>query len=899
MSHTDAATLAPSVSMPSELLLGYAQAAGAGSVIVGGKGWNLGKLARYGFTVPTGAVLAADAYRAHLQTAVSGASLTALLGIPAADADAPPTVALLDAVRAAIMAAPLPHAVADAVRVFLVSSGLLRQPVAVRSSATAEDSATASFAGIHDSVLGVVGLDGVLDAIRKCYASLWTPRAFAYRHRLGLADVDVACAVVVCAMIGRPGDPATPPVAAGVAFSVDPRSGRRDRLIINAAPGLGDALVSGHVTPAEIEFQMDVNGLALVERRGATGVLTDAQATTLARLVLRVHWALGDGQDPHDVEWVYDGEQFWLVQARPVTHLPRVTPEPVRDLPVVWSNGNLKDAVAGVPSALGYSILQPILRTILFTHAERIGYPVPAGMETFRRIDGRAYFDLTAMQWISYDGLGVTPAEMNMSMGGMQPEIPVPGHPLQGPEGGRRRKLRLRLMALLWQSARIYAREIERIRGVVRVRARDDISNLSNAEIIAWRARTEDDATAFSRLFAINNLGSFWDKMLADTIEKVRLGDGMRVTSALLAGSNAVVTAEHGYRLVELSALAEAEPAARAYLESRPLDPWGWQQLPAGSPFQRAFALFLEEFGHRGVYEVEIANPRWCEDPTYPLEQIRTFMGQPEVRGSRERAVARRRAAEQEARSLPFWLRPLVSWLTTRARRAAALREAGKSAMVSTLLMTRMMAAELGTRMVAAGVLAQPDDLFHLTWWDILAWANGEWDGSGARALVADRVAQRAAWLTLDPPDVIVLDAQGRPATLPSTFVPAAPLAAPNGRARAVRPDRLPGRAMLGTGVSSGRARGTARVIRHPDEGARLQPGDILVAPSTDPGWTPLFLRASAVVMEVGGYLSHGAIVAREYGLPAVVNVAGAVTTIQDGQTLEVDGDAGEVIVGE
>jgi phosphohistidine swiveling domain-containing protein len=265
--------------------------------------------------------------------------------------------------------------------------------------------------------------------------------------------------------------------------------------------------------------------------------------------------------------------------------------------------------------------------------------------------------------------------------------------------------------------------------------------------------------------------------------------------------------------------------------------------------------------------------------------------------------VARRKAAEREARSLPIWARPLVGWLAARARRAAALREAGKSAVVATMMVTRMMTSELGKRMAAAGLLDRPEEIFHLCWWDIVAWAEGEWDGGGARALVADRAAQQAAWLAIEAPDVIVLDGQGQPAVLPSSMTVAQPKsasgqsAAPTvGTASDDRPGAI-GRRLTGAGVSTGRARGTARVIRHPSEGARLQPGDILVAPSTDPGWTPLFLRASAVVMEVGGYLSHGAIVAREYGLPAVVNVASAVTTIQDGQLLTVDGDTGEVLI--
>jgi pyruvate,water dikinase len=553
----------PKISRPEHgsPLLSYAEAERAGPSVVGGKGWSLGRLARYGFPVPDGAVLAADAYRAHLEASHLGTQRAALAGVPATEADSPAAVARLDAIRARIEATPLPSAVVEAIGAFLDRSGLGARPLAVRSSATAEDGAEASFAGIHESVLNVAGLDGVLDAIRACYASLWMPRAFAYRRRLRIDDDAIACAVVLCTMVGRAGSGEAayvPPVAAGVAFSADPRTGRRDRVVVNAAPGLGDALASGHVDPEEVEVQVDERGLSVAARRGGlSGILTDARALSLARLVLRVHWALGEGQDPHDAEWAFDGERFWLVQARPVTRLPHLTPEPVTHLPVIWSNANLKDAVAGVPSVLGYSVLQQILRAIIYTHVQQVGYPVPGGMETIRRLDGRVYFDLTAMQWLMYDGLGFTPADVNRTLGGMQPEIPVPGDPLTGPGSGRRKLARLRLLKLLWQSARVYEREIARLREHVRARMREDISGLSNAEIAAWRDLTGVLTASFSRLFAINNAGSFWDNVLADTIEKAKPGAGPRIASGLLAGSNALLTAYHGYRLIELARVAE------------------------------------------------------------------------------------------------------------------------------------------------------------------------------------------------------------------------------------------------------------------------------------------------------------------------------------------------------
>lgn len=312
------------------------------------------------------------------------------------------------------------------------------------------------------------------------------------------------------------------------------------------------------------------------------------------------------------------------------------------------------------------------------------------------------------------------------------------------------------------------------------------------------------------------------------------------------------------------------------------------RSLPAGSPFRRELERFLEEFGHRAVYEGEIANPRWNEDPTYLLEQVRDLLESGRTHSPREMARAARAAGEAELTRLPWYVRPLVRWLARKAQEGAALREAAKSAFASIAEPGRRDFLEMGHRLVAAGKLDDPADVFHLAWADLEMYLRGEWDGTGARTLVADRKTRDAAWLAGEPEDVYILDAEGRPAAMPGereTVVAAPVIRAGDGNL------------LAGIGVAAGRATGVARVIRHPGEGHLLQEGDVLVAPSTDPGWTPLFLRASAVIMEVGGYLSHGAIVAREYGLPAVVNIPGLLSTVRTGQRLVVDGDAGTVTV--
>jgi pyruvate,water dikinase len=252
--------------------------------------------------------------------------------------------------------------------------------------------------------------------------------------------------------------------------------------------------------------------------------------------------------------------------------------------------------------------------------------------------------------------------------------------------------------------------------------------------------------------------------------------------------------------------------------------------------------------------------------------------------------AARVRAdAEADLRRTTWLFRPLARWLVERARRGMALREAAKSAGVAVFGPARGIALELGRRLVAAGHLDAVDDVYHLTHRDLEAYMTGRWDGQGARALAADRRAQRLAWQSESPPDVI---------TWTAGSLGRAPAATP---ARGSEPVLIPAATgpvsrWRGVAASPGRASGSACVLNSPLDGARLRRGNVLVAPSTDPGWTPLFLRAAAIVMETGGYISHGAIVAREYGLPAVVNLPGILHQVADSDRLVVDGDAGEVV---
>jgi len=277
------------------------------------------------------------------------------------------------------------------------------------------------------------------------------------------------------------------------------------------------------------------------------------------------------------------------------------------------------------------------------------------------------------------------------------------------------------------------------------------------------------------------------------------------------------------------------------------------------------------------VYEADYLNPRWAEDPTYILDQVRFFLAKPQAAASRDAAQRIRQEAEAKVRRAAGWRAPIISWLVGRLRRAMAARERAKSSIAELSVPSKALALEIGRRLVRAGHLNRPEQAYFLSATDLQCWLEGWWDGAGADELASDRERQREAWLAeAAPPDVISEEPDGR--------VTAKPVI--SGRQ---------GQSWAGIGAAPGHARGKARVIRDPREGNTLRSGEILVAPSTDPGWTPLFLRAGGIVMASGGYLSHGAIVAREYGIPAVVNLPGILEDLKSRDVVVVDGDRGRV----
>jgi phosphohistidine swiveling domain-containing protein len=877
--------------------LNWEESAKSDPAEVGGKGYNLGRLHRYGFPVPAGGVLTSRAYRDFLQCNRLEESINAAYGIGAEAVNDPANEKILEEIRRKIIASQIPGIIRQELAENLSGMKLPDKPVAVRSSATAEDSAKASFAGIHGSFLNVTGQVHIEHAIKECYASLWTPRAVAYRRKMGFGDKDVSLAVVIMELI--------PAVAAGVAFSCDPLSGRLDRVAISANFGLGESVVSGTVEPDEYLLDSTSAIPAIIEKKNGSKkkftrlkpeggtelvntmgeentktqfVLNDDLITELGLTTLRIHESLGWGTVNQDMEWAFDGKQFFIVQARPVTNLPEPTFPELVGQPVIWSNANIKDAAPFVMTTLSWNAGRNNLNLMLTSNLLAAGYHPTPGINWARLYKGRGYFNLSALQWGLYDAIGALPEETNNLLGGHQPEIKVPaGNPFSGWNGIKRALRKLNLVFNILKT-QYFAKEI--FKDVWKTSEswnQMNFKGMTETQLISLIEEIGKKYREFAPTYMIlASSASLPLNTLTKTLEQDFPGRGYSLTNNLLVGSAEITSAEQGYRLIELAHTALKDEAACKYFTSDHFDPAAFQdEIPVNSEFMTKFEEFLKYFGHRGVYEGELANPRWREDPTYLLENIRSellFPGNPDYR---EAQAEKRKAAEEEiSRKLKWSLQRIkINMWVKQARKGSKMREMAKYIWLKPFEPTRLLFQEIGQRLVDRRILNEQADVYHCAVPELVSIICGYWGGKGLKVLVEERKQVREELSKLDPPDVII-DEVPQP--------------------KSMSPEAT-GQVLTGIGVAAGRASGNARLIRHPGENTRLQAGDVLVAPSTDPGWTPLFLRAEAVVMEVGGYLSHGAIVAREYGIPAVVNVPGVMRSLKDGEPLTVDGDEGKV----
>lgn len=824
-------------SLPYVLPIG---ALGAGDVgVAGGKAANLGELVRAGFAVPSGFVVTTRLYREALRAA--GLDPTHL------DQQANGAAGLVQAVAALELPPALAAPVVDDYR------QLGEGPVAVRSSATAEDLPGAAFAGQQETSLNVIGSEAVLEAVRACWASLWGARAVAYRRRLGYADVP-EIAVVVQRMV--------PAEHAGVLFTADPVTGERDHVVIESSPGLGEAVVSGLVTPEHVV--VDADGRirqrrpgrreVVVRARTGGGVVHEEHATSagaalaeedlrdLASTGRRVAAHFGR---PQDIEWGYAEGAMWVLQARPLTALP---PAPVRVGAVRRASGALcAELVPTRPYPLDLSAWTlPGWFAIL----ARMAAEIPG-----IRIDVDAMFP-------QVDGV-VTE---------LRPPDPRPTRQTLTTPLRLARRLR-RFDPVRWRADPRFVAYERRVR---ELRSRDHTA-ATWPELLAVPTEVLDALDAFVDLRI--------DHLSAAVVHVVRLRVLLAVLGLsseywpLLAGQTTQTRAGND-ALAELAVRIRQEPGWLEAFRGTPdeeLVDAVWHTAPY-RPLREALQAWLDAYGHRETTSAAlVSSATWTDEPALLLGNLRALLTRPsaaEREPNSDQAAAAMARVRRRRRVRVTGSAELVRRAADAARAGMAFREDSHFHALRLRPVLRSALLEVGDRLTRAGVLEQRDGVFHLT----LAELGGLGDSAHLdpvrvrelQELVRRRVVRRA-------------ELGNAPLISPATLHP-----------RRRRP--APGALVSGTPGGGGRAAGVVRVVRAPSEFGSLRPGDVLVCPYTNPAWTPLFGLAAAVVADTGSFGSHAAIVAREYGIPAVMGTGNGTSVLADGQAVLVDGDRGDVV---
>lgn len=869
----------------------------------GGKARNLAAMARAGLPVP-----AAYAVSSEIATEIYRAVLAprdlpeALLRAPGRDV----TAERLDELRGRVLRAPLPHAVQDALSQVLEDlKGRGAVGIAVRSSSTHEDDEARSAAGIHETVLGVSTLDELSEALRQVISSVLTPRAMAYlrsnlgahpaQAKHGAEPAPLGVAVVLQAMV--------PADVAGVLFTANPISGDPHEMLLNASYGLGTAVVDGTVSPDtwridkasgwirdhvagdKAETTRFVFGRGLLQEATsaddrARACLSDAAIERLIALGKRVEAQLGGARD---IEWALASETIYLLQARPITALGKANASHARlgsaavRSRTVWSNLNVGEALPGVATPLTWSVLSKFSDAGFRRAFAALGCSVPRDAELVGNFRGRIYLNMSEFTAIAAQVPGLSPRTI-LSLGG--------GGEIDTLELETERRGRTAFVARLPMTAARFVREnyklAERVsvweRGFLAEKQRTlsmDLRLLSASALHRVLADVERllDGAGLVMLNAYGNLlgtAVALRALLSTLLPEEKAGDLDRTLRSLLTGLADVDSAEPGLELLRIAELARAEPGCRDVLVAEPLP--GMAAIPASKTKERLVA-FLSRWGDRGTREAEIAEPRWSEDPSLVLATLRLHLLSERVETARDVEERQRKVRDASTESvlsrLPMLARPAASRLIELTQRFLRMRERLRAHVVSVLGLYRRVALDASRRIKAMEPGCGDGAAFFLTIDELHAVLVG--DAHAVASLVNTRRIQFARDQALPPP--------------PDTFIGQPPPPA------ALRDLVL----LRGLGASAGRVTGRARLLRRTEDASRMKEGEILVTAQADVGLSPLFLAARAVVADLGGPLSHASIVARELGIPAVVNLKNAMQVIEDGDELEVDGDEGTV----
>ena len=843
--------------------------------LVGGKGANLGELSRIeGIRVPAGFCVTTDAFRL-IMTAAPGidASLDRLSRL---DPDDRAAIRTLSAeLRRTVEEIAIPDDLAAAITRSVSRLGG-HAAYAVRSSGTVEDLPTASFAGQQDTYLNVLGLAAILQAVSRCWASLFTERAVIYRLRNGFDHRKVQMAVVVQRMVF--------PQAAGILFTADPVTSNRKVVSIEASFGLGEALVAGLVNPdvyqvrdgkvvakavAAKQFAVyaqpggGTRELAIEPEGQQRPALTDGQIVGLARLGRRIEAHFGV---PQDIEWCLVDDGFQIVQSRPITTL--------FPIPVTSDQANHVYVSVG--------------------HQQMMTDPMkPLGLSMWQLTTKRPMAEAGGRLFVDVTQMLASPASREALVTGLGRSDPLIGDALRTviergdfipvrPDQDQEETPVGTEPATIETDPAIVTELVERGQASIAT-LRRDIEAKSGPELFDFiladleeLKRTLFDPRGLQVIVAA--MQASW--RLNDELE-TWLGEKNAVDT-LTQSVPHNVTSEMGLALLDVADAIRPHPDVVAFLQ-HVWDESFLEELPAlagGRESADAIQAFLDKYGMRCVGEIDITKPRWSERPSTLVPMILANVKNFEPGAGQRRFEQGRRNAEAKERELLTRLRARpdgegkaeeAKRLIDRIRTFSGYREYPKYGMISRYFVYKQALLEEADRLVRVGVLREREDIFYLTFAELRDVVHTSHVDD---QLIRQRKDAHRSYQALTPPRVLTSDGEALAGTYRRSDVPAG--------------------ALTGLAVSAGTVEGRARVILDMAD-ADLEAGDILVTAYTDPSWTPAFVAIKGLVTEVGGLMTHGAVIAREYGLPAVVGVEHVTRLIRDGQRIRVHGTDGYI----
>ncbi|MGG4048945.1 phosphoenolpyruvate synthase [Paenibacillus favisporus] len=860
----------------SSMVLGFHEIEKSQLYLVGGKGLNLGELSKIdGIQVPEGFCITTEGYQKAIgQNETYHALLQQLTMLNADDRDQIGEISRK--IRQTITEAEIPSDVVEAVTHYLSRFGE-EHAYAVRSSATAEDLPHASFAGQQDTYLNIIGVDAILQHISKCWASLFTDRAVIYRIQNGFDHRHIYLSVIIQKMVF--------PQASGILFTADPMSGNRKQLSIDASFGLGEALVSGLVSADNYKVQggeildkrIAAKTLAIYgQKEGGTETrqidpdqqkaqtLTDQQIVELERIGRQVEAYF---VQPQDIEWCLADDTFYIVQSRPITTLYPIPEANDQDNHVYLSVG----------------------------HQQMMTDPIkPLGLSFY---------------------LLITPAPMRIAGGRLFIDIA----PRLTTTAGREALLKN------LESDPLFIGAIENVieRDFVKLVPNDQtapIPTKSNTDkpaafendpsiVTDLIQRNQASITALKQKIQLKSGAELFDFILEDIQELKRILFDPQSTAVFMSAINATfwinehmnkwlgeknaadtlsqsvpnnITSEMGLALLDVADVIRPYPEVIDYLQHVTEDHFLDElvKFDGGREAQEAIYDYLSKYGMRCTGEIDISRTRWSEKPIMLVPMILSNIKNFEPHESRRRFEQGRQEALAKEQELLNRLKQLpdgdqkadeTKRMIDLVRNFIGYREYPKYGWVSRYFVYKQALLKEAERLVQAGVIHDIEDIYYLTFEELHeAVRTNMLDDR----IISKRKDEYKVYEKLTPPRVITSDGE--------MF-----------RGSYQRGD-LPADAILGLPVSSGVIEGRARVILSMEDAA-LEEGDILVTAFTDPSWTPLFVSIKGLITEVGGLMTHGAVIAREYGLPAVVGVDHATKLIKDGQRIRVNGTEGYI----